>query len=303
MFLNRIVVLLSNHRQTHRTELPQSLTFSAIANLIHHSLPPQQEDISALLKEQLDELQAEGEILAGKGNLFCMAPPIVLREDENSLNGLLFRGDRVYLRLARQLLETEHLSTQLTLHPKEKSSTWIKAQLQGSGIRLLTAQNTIEHLPEPELPRASMLQGSEWRNLFESLNFIDLFQYIPSLSVRQIDRWFPVTKEYLSDRSLLKLKTGEFLWFEKETFYEIDPDDAILAMFYLDKSQNLPLSISWDEKDGRLNLQKTCLPTHYYQLLWRLSKADSDNPRIRRFEPAKRPTARESLRRLGCNLV
>lgn len=305
MYTERIIKLLSNHRQPRRTELPQSLTLHTIATLIRHTHSPQQtEDLSTQLETDLRELQAQGEVLAGTGNRFCMAPPAVLAENKTNLTGLLFRGDRAYLKLAHESLETGQLSIKLTLHPKINGFHRIKERLQNCGIRLLTAANGVDHLPIPEFPRCFALKGFEWDNPFQTASSTGkICQYIPQPRQCQTDRWLVTTHTMLSEKSLIKLPTGEFLWFEANQFYEITPDAALLAMFRLDQLE-FPLQVAWDETPGRLNLQGISLPSHYAQLLWRLSQPDPTQPRSRIFfNISNRPIAREALTRLGCTLV
>jgi hypothetical protein len=299
-----IIRLLSNHRQTHRTELPQPLTLWAIATLIQQSLPPHHEDISTQLDADLRELQAQGDVLAGTGNRFCMAPPMVLAEDETNLTGILFRGDRAYLRLAHQALETGQPFVKPTLHPRVHGFHRIKERLRNVGIRLITVASSVDYLPLPELPQPARLQGCESPNPFEAATWTDpIRHYVPRVGTQQFERWVPIMQAALRDRTLLKLPTGEWLWFEADQFYELTPDTALLAMFQLDHGANVPLSLPWDDAPGRLNLQGISLPSSYAQLLWRLSQPDADIPRTRLFAIANRPIAREVLLRLGCTLV
>ncbi|WP_242036481.1 hypothetical protein [Leptolyngbya sp. FACHB-321] len=299
-----IIHLLSNHRQPHRVELPQPLTLRAIATLIQQSLPPQQADISVQLDADLRELQAQGEVLAGTGNRFCMAPPVVVAESETNLTGILFRGDRAYLRLAHQALETGQPSVKQSLRPRINGFHRTKERLRNVGIRLLTAGSSVDHLPLPELPQPVMLQGCESPNPFQAATWTDpICQYVPRLGTQQFERWVPITQAALHDLALLKLPTGEWLWFEADQFYELTPDTALLAMFQLDHGANVPPSLPWDDAPGRLNLQGISLPSSYAQLLWRLSEPDADSPRTRLFATANRPIAREALLRLGCILV
>jgi len=304
MYTDRIIKLLSNHRQTHRTELPQPLTLRAIATLIQQSLPPQHEDNSTRLDTDLRELQAQGEVLAGLGNRFCMAPPVVLAKDETNLTGVLFRGDRAYLRLAHQVLETGQPVVKPTLHPRVHGFHRIRERLRNVGIRLLTVATSVDYLSQPELPQPVILQGYESPNPFQTVTWTDIIhQYVPRSGTPQFKRWFPITQASLYDRTLLKLPTGEWLWFEADQFYELTPDTALLAMFQLDQGANCLIPIPWDEAPGRLNLQGVSLPSSYAQLLWRLSEPDLDALRTRLFTPANRSTAREALLRLGCTFV
>lgn len=304
MYAEQIIKLLSNHRQQHRPEQPQLLTFQTIVTLVQQSLPPQEEDISPQIDAELRELQAQGEILAGTGKKYCMALPIVLAESETDLTGLLFRGDRAYLLLAHQVLKTGQASAKLHLHPKISGFQRIKNRLKEVGIRLLTAEMIVDHLPIAELPKPCMLQGSESHNPFETFIWTDsILQYLPQQGKQQSERWCEVIQTDLAECTLLKLPTREFIWFEANKFYELAPDAAVLAMFQLDRSASLPISIPWDEAPGRLNLQGVNLPSSHAQLLWRLSDPETDVYRTRLFSPINRPIAREVLQHLGCVLV
>jgi hypothetical protein len=304
IYTEQIIKLLSNHRQQHRPELPQLLTSQAIATLVQQSLPPQKDDVSLQIDAEMRELQAQGEILAGIGKKFCMAPPMVLAESETDMAGLLFRGDRAYLRLAHQALETGQPSAKLLLNPKINGFQRIRSRLKEVGIRLLTVERSVEHLPTPALPQPSMLKGAERQNPFETVAWTDsILHYLPQQGKQQSDRWSQVMRTGLADRTLLKLSTGELIWFEADKFYELTPDVAVLAMFQLDRSAPLPIAIPWDEAPGRLNLQGVNLPSNHAQLLWRLSEPEADAYRTRLFSPINRPIAREVLQHLGCVLV
>ncbi|UIE36691.1 hypothetical protein [Leptodesmis sichuanensis] len=86
----RIIKILSNHRQPHYPEHPKALTVRSIVSLIEHSFSPNHIVDSDQVQECLQELQAQGEVLAGRGNQFCMAPPAILVEDETNFVGVLF---------------------------------------------------------------------------------------------------------------------------------------------------------------------------------------------------------------------
>lgn len=303
----RIIKILSNHRQPHRLEHPKALTVRSIVNLIEHSFPPDHVVDPDQVRDCLQELQAEGEVLAGVGNQFCMAPPTVLVESETNFVGALFRGDRAYLKLAHQALETGQLIGQTQLHPKISGFHRIKKCLASHGIRLLTVTDSISHLPRPEKPDLHLLTGAaRSEDPFQVLG--QVMQYVPQEWKSQRERWQIIERANQRASQLLRLSTGEYLWFEKDQanqgrFYELSPDVASLAMFWLDQRANLPLRIPWDETPGRLNLQGTVLPSSYAQWLWRLSKPDPDQPRTRLFEPDRRPVVREALTQLGCSLV
>ncbi|MDV3002038.1 MAG: hypothetical protein N5P05_003644 [Chroococcopsis gigantea SAG 12.99] len=300
MYKNQIIELLSNHRQPLRAELPQPLSLHTIAALIQESLSPNQTPIKTQIETDLKELEAEGEVLAGTGNRFCMGKPVLLAENEDNLTGLLFQGDRAYLKLAHQALETEQPTDKTQLHPRIQRYELIKERLQNYGIGLLTTLDTIEHLTPPELPKPSLLKGSERVNPFAVGN---VRRYTPKPMKQQCDRWQAVLEENLNELSLLRLATGEYIWFDSGQFYELTPDVATLTMFQIDRDTSTPLLIPWDENEGRLNLQGVYLPAIYARLLGRLSKASPGSSRSRLFEPINRPKAKEIILRLGCTLV
>ena len=308
MYRNQIIRLLSSHRQPHRPELPQSLSVHTIATLIHQSLSPQQATnrLSEQLQTDLRQLQAEGEVFSGIGNRFCITPPVLLVESEDNLTGLRFRGDRTYLSLAHQVMETGQPHSSLILHPKIQGLHRIKTCLKSRGIALLTAANSIDHLPEPQIPHQFVLQGFEWQ---DSPFQTHLWQqgavkkYVPQSQKRQTERWVEISRVQESDTELLRLSTGEFLWFKAGQCYELPPDMAVLTMFRLDRESNSPLQVAWDEAPGRLDLRGVTLPSSYAQMLWRLSQPENGENRIRLYEPSKRPFVHAALNRLGCILV
>lgn len=302
----RIIKILTNHRQLHCPEHSKALTVRSIVSLIEHSFPPNHIVNSDQIRECLQELQAQGEVLAGIGNQFCMAPPAILVEDETNFVGVLFKGDRAYLKLAHQALETGQPIVRAQLHPKIYGFHRIKERLTNHGIRLLTVTDSVKHLPLPEKPGLHLLSGAEWHeDPFQCWLTSGLIQaYLPKSQWQtQSDRWQHITQTDLTGDSLLKLSTGEYLWFAADQFYELSPDAASLVMFWLDQQAGLPLRVTWDEIPGRLNLQGNVLPSSYVQWLWRLSKPDPNQPRTRLFEPAQRAIVRQALTQLGCSLV
>jgi hypothetical protein len=304
-----LIKILTNHRQLHGPERPKALTAQSIIGLIKHSLSPNHIANSDLVRECLQELQAQGEILAGLGNQFCIAPPTILVEDETNFVGALFIGDRAYLKLAHQALETGQPIFKTQLHPKIHGFYRIQERLRNHGIRLLTVTECISHLPIPEKPKLHILSGAEWHeNPFQCWSTSGLIQaYLPKSQWnkwnKQRERWQSITQTNLTSDSLLKLSTGEYLWFAADQFYELSPDAASLTMFWLDQQVSLPSRVLWDEGPGRLDLQETILPGSYAQWLWRLSKPDPNQPRTRLFEPPQRTIVRQALIRLGCSLV
>ncbi|GAA6620528.1 hypothetical protein [Scytonema sp. NUACC26] len=99
------------------------------------------------------------------------------------------------------------------------------------------------------------------------------------------------------------LPSGEYLWFEEQNFYELEPEIAVLAMFNKDKEMNSPLTINWDKAQGQLNLQGIMLPTTYVRWLWALSKPDSNSYKIRYFPLISCHLVEAAFKRLGCTLV
>jgi len=304
--LRLIIFILSNQRQTHQAGLPQSLAFHTILTLVQQNFSPQEASMAEHTKTALDELQAKGEVLSGIGNRFCMAPPTILVENESNLTEVSFRGDRAYLKLAHQALETGQPIFKTQLHPKIHGFHRIQERLRNHGIRLLTIMDSVSHLPTPEKPKLHLLSGAEWHeNPFQCWSTSSLIQaYRPTSQWQtQRDRWQFITQTNLTSDSLLKLSTGEYLWFAADQFYQLSPDTASLAMFWLDKQAGLPLLVEWDKEPGRLNLQGTILPSSYAQWLWRLSKPDPNQPRTRLFEPTQRAVVHQAFTRLNCFLV
>ncbi|NJM99088.1 MAG: hypothetical protein HC800_19825 [Phormidesmis sp. RL_2_1] len=231
-----------------------------------------------------------------------MAPPKVITTNEKHLTGVRFVGDRAYLKLAHQALETKPPFTKTLLHPEVHSFYRIKERLEKQGISCQTVDCSVVHLPEPAPPKVYRLHGGQWpENPFEVVHSIR--KYVPSLNKTQCDRWCDTSLTDLTEASLLKLPTSEYLWYVEQQFYELSPDLAILTMFWLDRAVGLPLQVLWDEEPGRLNLQGISLPGVYAQKLWWSSNPDPNQCRTRLFQPIQRPFAREVLARLGCQLV
>ncbi len=307
MDIERIIKILSNHRQPHCPEYSKALTVRSIVSLVEQNFPPNYTVNPDQIRECLQELQAEGEVVAGTRNQFCMAPPTVLVQDKTNLAEALFRGDRAYLKLAHQALETGQPIFKTQLHPTVHGFHRIKERLANHGIRLLTVTDSVSHLPLPEKPRLHVLSGAEWHeDPFQCWSTLGLIQaYLPTSQwQKQGERWQSITQTNLTGDSLLKLSTGEYLWFAADQFYELSPDAASLAMFWLDQQAQLPLKIHWDEPSGRLNLQGTVLPSSYAQWLWRLSRPDPGQPRTRLFKQQSQwARVQQALTQLGCSLV
>ena len=156
MPINKIILLLSNHRQSSNQEMPLALNKHQIVSLIGASISPNesQELLVTQIEAALDELQAQGEILAGSRNRYCMAPPTVLAVDNEDLTGLKFRGDRAYLTLAHQALNSppERQQNPLLLYPQIQRFHWIKDRLSQVRVRFLTAADR-NVLDKPDMLR------------------------------------------------------------------------------------------------------------------------------------------------------
>lgn len=308
MWNDKIILLLSNHRQPRDRTIPLPLTQHQIVSLISSSLPPNQpqDNLAVEVQDALNELQAEGEVLAGTRNRYCMAPPMALAKNQDDLTGLLFRGDRAYLALAHQVLESQqNQENPLILRPKIHRFHWIKDRLSQVGIRLLTASESIEHLPKPRKPLKSELRLPWSDDPFSIENWSNggyIQRYVPG-DASQKDRWRNPSRESIKNEDILRLPTGEYLWFEGEAFYELEPDVAILAMFYQDMQMGCPLKIYWDVPPGRLILQGVVLPSTYARWLWHLSEPDPEQYRTRNFQSKNWSLVKDVFEHLGAKLV
>lgn len=308
MLFDKITLLLSNHRHPANPAIPMTLSKHQFITLIRSSLSPNesQEQLQTDIHEALSELQAQGEIYAGMRNRYSITPPTILALDRDNLIGLRFRGDRAYLPLAHQVLKTEQSHDDLSIRPKIGGFNQIKNRLNQAGIRLVTVADSVEYLPLPCQPSKAVLRSPWPDNPFLLNNWQgrgSIHQYIPCSNTPQKNRWIPLNYQQLEDKSLLQLPTGEYIWFQDQAFYELEPDTAMLVMFHQDKETGYPLKIYWDKSQSRLNLQGTSLPSAYAQLLWRLSEPDSEQHRTRLIESLNHPLVETIFQRLGCFLV
>ena len=308
MLDNQIISLLSNHRNRDRPEVPITLSKTQIISLLGANLSSNQPDnITKTIAEVLKELEAQGEINAGSRNRYCIAPPVIFTPTKDNLTKLLFRGDRAYLSIVHQVLNTEQEITKTLIRTSINNFNDIKNKLSQVGITLLTVEQSIESLPIPELPTKIILRSPYSLNPFDNL----VLQYFPQKQVQdQSKRWREITRPQLSGKSLLQLATGEYLWFEDDKFYEfedpefyeLEQDKAVLTMFALDKETKHPLPIHWNKSPGKLNLQGVSLPSDYARRLWWLSKPVEDCYRTRYIKPINQPWVESAFHRLGCCL-
>jgi hypothetical protein len=307
MCSHEIINLLSQHRIPGRSHFPQPLTRHQLLSLLKASQPPRLDGDAfspSKLDSELTNLEAQGEILSGVGKRFCMASPTLLIDHENQTTELLFVGDRAYLRLAHQILETKQPIHQTRLRPRLRDVQRIQSTLESTGIGLLTVQKSVEYLPAPQLPEPWTVRGAEWSgnpcNLLQTSGYVQ--GYHPG-DKSQGDRWLDVTPQPRDLPSLLQLPDGVFLWMQHGHFFEISPDAACLAMFALDQQVSQPLKLAWDDAPGRLDLRCVRLPRAYAQLIWRLSNPSPEHNRIRYVDPQNQPRVKAALERLGCVLV
>ena len=308
-----IIQLLSHHRAPGRPHLPQTLTRSQLLGLLRVTMPPSA-PANALSPSHLDQalhsLEAQGEVLLGIGKRVGMAKPTVYVDGQDMIRGVQFLGDRAYLRLAHQALQTGQSVTQTQLRPKNKRFEWIQTQLKTSNIVCCTPDQLVNQLRKPQLPDTWQLKVKDQyqiANLFFTYQGVEnILGYCPE-SAKQGDRWQAIIGlDHLSSiasLNLLKTPEGEFLWLQDGQFFEITPDTAYLAMFELDQQAQQPLQIALDEQPGRIDLQHTFLPKAYAQLIWRLSNPSPEHNRIRYVNAQNQPRVKAALERLGCVLV
>lgn len=308
---DQIILLLSQHRHSTNQSLPLALTVSQITSSLKSAIAPDQNISMEALRQELNELEAMGEILAGDRNQYCIAPPTLLALNEDNLTSLLFTGDRTYLALAHRSLESlPTKANDLQIRPKSHRLAWIKSHLDQAGIRLWTVGDSLNDLPPPQKPSEVVLRSPLTHNPFDNNNWrIDqnIQQYIPRPNLsQQKERWQPANYAQILTQKLaplMRLPTGEYIWLADAKFYELEPDVAVLAMFALDAEANSNLRVIWDEPQGRLNLQGILFPSDYARWLWRISEPVDQMYRTRYFEPIKRLQMKEIFKKLGCELV
>jgi hypothetical protein len=302
-----ITRLLSNHRNPQNPTIPLPLTKHQIISLLVTSISPNesQDKLTTEIQDTLNELEAEGEIVAGKRNFYCMALPTVLAKNREDLTSLLFCGDRAYLTLAHQVLNSQKNSQNpLLLRPKSTHFHRIKDGLNQVGIRFLTISDSIEYLPKPRNPLKSELRSTWAEDPFLIQNWQNggyIQRYVPC-NAPQKEQWRNPSRESIKNEDILRLPTGEYLWFQDQNFYELEPDLAILAMFYQDKQMGCPVKIIWDEPPGKLNLQGVYLPSTYARWLWHISEPGEEY-RTRKFQSKNWSLVKEIFQHLGAKLV
>jgi hypothetical protein len=312
MLSNSIINLLSNHRDPNNQSRSSTLNKTQIIRLLRESISPDRQLLS--LQEEicqtLQELEAQSEILASKGNYYCIAPPTLLANSREDVAGVRFRGDRAYLSVAHECLNSRNQNRdEVKIHPRIRRFDRIQAKLDPIGIRLLTAEDLIHRLPSPQKPPKYVLRCPT--TLPDSSNS-GLFSYEPLPHIPQENRWQPVIVSQVStlaERSLLKLskdrhyQNDRYFWYEGGEVYDLDRDVAVLAMFDKDRETNSPLTVIWHTSEGKLDLGDIYLPLAYIRYLWQLSGEAEQNSRIRSVPAASRSLIEPAFQRLGCLLV
>ena len=312
MLSNSIINLLSNHRDPNDQNRPSTLNKTQIIRLLRESISPDRElsNLQEEICQVLQELEAQGEILASKGNYYCIAPPTLLANSREDVIGVKFRGDRAYLSPLHELLKTNQNRDEVKIRPKIRTFDRIQTRLDPIGIRLLTAEeDLIYRLPSPQKPPKYVLRCPT--TLPDSSDG-ELFSYEPLPQTLQENRWQPVIGSQvltLADSSLLKLskdrryQNDRYFYWKGNKVYELDRDVAVLAMFDKDREKDSPLRVSWHTSEGKLDLGDIYLPLAYMSYLWQLSGEAEQNSRIRSVPAASRSLIEPAFQRLGCLLV
>lgn len=293
----KIVAILSNHRSSIDQSKPLTLTKRQILSLLESSLNPDY-PLKKLLKEleaSLRELEAKGEIYGGVGNRFCIAHPMILYEEA------LFIGDRAYLSIAYKILGNSVRETNQLIFP-DLDFEVIQQKLIERGISLIRIEQSLQYLPEPHRPPTQMLQGYAVEDPFVNPDYVGILHYVPQWG-EQGDRWREPSRSKIRNPDLLKLPTGEYLWYEQGVFYQLEKDAAILAMFQLDREVGQPINVVWDRDRGILDLRHLTLPRAYAQRIWRLSSHEAEENRVRYFQPIYRGQVVQIFQRLECKLL
>ncbi|WP_204139395.1 hypothetical protein [Halomicronema sp. CCY15110] len=312
MLEKHIISLLSQHRLPGAKHLPQAIAQHQVVRLLKDTLSPNQNNDLLAFAESVDielhNLEAQGEILLGTGRRVCVAQPTLWVDAEEFITSLKLIGDRAYLSLIHQLLETGQDPGETLVRPRSHSLARIRDKLKGSGVSCLTIDQSLGNLPQPQVPSSWNLRGQEWLEtpLSQPGESCKVYGYLPKWG-SQRDRWQLIASQShflnLPRLNLLRVSGGVFLWAEQGQFFEITPDEAYLAMFHLDLQAQEPLRICWDEQSGLLDLRDTYLPKAFAQLIWRLSNPNSEHNRIRYVDAQNRPRVKAALERLGCVLV
>lgn len=309
-----IIQLLSSFRNTANQAYPQPLTRQLLLKLINDSLSPEESKSFDELKEILETLVIQGEVLKGTRGRYCIAPPMIIVENPNNFADLKFIGDRYYLRLAYQKLKVDKFDRVLEYPYKFSAGNLsfqdIKKSLNDCGIHLVTLEDLIEWLPEPNRPQLFELPNVD--NPFFDLE-LDTFirMYDPQNEYHsQLEREREVNKIDLKESCLLiqgSKKDTRYFWFEYKSkcFYELPQDIGNLTRFWIEKERNIPLKVYSDQKKEfyELNLKNVFLPYDYYKFVYQRSQPHQDNQRIRIIDLETYPLIKKAFEKLGCHLV
>ena len=308
MLSDSIITLLSNHRNQDDSTKPNTLTKIQMIRLLSESISPDRDrsNLEEEISQSLQGLEAQSEILSGKRDRYCIAPPTLFANSREDTAGLLFRGDRAYLSLAHEFLKTSQNQDEVKIRPKIRTFDRIQARLAPVGIRLLTAEDLMQHLPSPQKPPQYVLRCPTTLPELSERDLLFIYQAAPHTS--QDRRWQPLSEMIGYDRSLLKLtkdryfRNDRYFWQEGGAIYELEQDVAILAMFAKDREHDSPLRVSWHTSEGKLDLEDIYLPPAYMRYIWQLSR-ETDQYRVRSVPAVSKPSIESALKKLGCLLV
>ena len=308
--MESLIKLLSYYRKKDANNIskPQSLTRRALYKLLLSTQSPDMPLSKKIFHQELEKLEVQGEILKGARKRYCVAPPMVIAESPSNLTRLQFKGDRCYLKLVHDALEIKEESHATAFSVVDKSFEEVQKTLAESGIRLVTLENLVEWLPQPQKPRLYRLSKVE--NIFTQRKLEGKIQkYSPKyMTQSQLERWELVTdKNSLKQSSLLcygQYHGRKYFWFESsdQTIYSLPNKSGALAMFWLDKTYKIPLQLSFlsHSANYELDLRDTFIPYEYYKFIGQRSEEHVESKNIRIIEPKMQLLVKTALEKLGC---
>lgn len=254
-----IVDLLSSSRRDDRPQLCQSLTKRQISDLIEEMLPPNQKKIAERMVdrvgEQLEILLQEFEIICtGDRRLnYCMAPPSLIVSREEPLQ-VRYVGDRAYMELARELLESGNHNDS-NLMDSNKSLNEARNSLEQVGLTVQTEEMLFQAVPDPAYPTEIELAMAEQIQLEELCGSVEV--YVPRRADFFASRWSQLDQTASSAQSLLyRAKKSDirskdqglmFLWKWQGILYRLTAQQAFFAMYKADIDRNAPKLLELDQ--------------------------------------------------------
>lgn len=297
---SEVITILSSHRSSSNPSFPRVVGLTSLLTYIQQRLSPNEPELSReSLEEALDRLEAKGEILSAPRRSYCMARPFVVIGD-GGLENALFVGDRAYLRSAASALNTCIDSSTPSIRSGLQYEQ-AREKLKLNGIEILRLTDLQQRLPLPSLPAAHRLHTPMAESSpFDISDPID--NYAPTLSLSQRDRWYSLSRGQTPRSPLFRLPDKSYLWLDGQAIFSLDKSAAILSMFYLDKEQDSPPLVRWEETSGILDLTDLFLPIDYWKIVNSLSE-EIDGELRRRFVKARnRDAVKATFLRLGIHL-